>query len=360
MRPVLALILSATLFISTLDAQTFAQSPDPARSVSAPRPPARPAPVQAAPAPVKPLFISQCEAQQCISGGGGAMWVFEGNRGEAVWHYGAVADLTIERLDDKSIVLHRSDPVGTYSTKFAPNHGVFTAGYTGAIKGTRIEGAVTWNATNSGTWYAEITDGVCDVGDRCPLEPHQLVELGENLLGAKLYTAAFLSFRSAAARGDYDGEAFSAIMLRDGLVPGINPAPAQAFRMIKDSALHDSVNGELALSHMYELGIGTPRDPEQAAAWKNKATLDAQGSKAEQARAQANQATGLAIGATVMGLLILGAMAAGSSDSDEDTGAQDRDHARREQHGRNVSACDNGNKEACNQVSRPAPERDPD
>jgi hypothetical protein len=271
--------------------------------------------------PVKALFISQCEADQCNSGGGGAICAIEGNRGEAVWHYGAVAHLVIERFDDKVIVVHRTDPVGTYSTKYA-NGKEFTASYTGTIVRTGIYGKVLWNENNPGTWYAEIADSVCAVNHGCMLDQHQLVELGENSLGAKLYSAAFLCFKRAAEQGDYDGQSYEGLMLSEG-APGINADPAEGLRLLTDAAQHKNMKGELGLAHLYEFGIGIRKDPALAAGWKDEAADQAQAVRAQEARARANQATGMAIGATVLGLLFLGAMDSDGSGGDDDQRARD-------------------------------------
>jgi hypothetical protein len=46
-----------------------------------------------APAPRVPTAMYQCEADQCTSpnGGGGALWLFEGRRGQALWRFAAIA-----------------------------------------------------------------------------------------------------------------------------------------------------------------------------------------------------------------------------------------------------------------------------
>lgn len=307
MRSVIAVILTATLLISTLDAQVGTQSQKasvPGPDSSGVRSQGQSAPVVAQPrqqdyAPAeRPIVLWECDMNQCVTGGGGAIWVFEGKRGEALWHVGAVADLTMESLDNRRIAVHRSDPLNSYSTKFTGGK-VLTAEYTGAIEGKNIkDGKVVFGGNLPATWYGGITDGVCDVGEACPLAPHQLVQLGENSLNAKLYLAAFLCFKSAAGRGEYDGEAFAAIMLRDG-APGLRPDPAEAFRMLQDSAENDNVNGELALSQTYELGIGTRIDAEKAAFWKNRAVK-----RIQEIRAAQNQ--------QLLGELLVGAVAVGA------------------------------------------------
>jgi hypothetical protein len=67
-----------------------------------------------------PHVLYECDGDQCTRGGGGAIWVFEGKHGQAMWHYGAVADLTIEAFDGENFVIRRIDPAGTYSSRFAP------------------------------------------------------------------------------------------------------------------------------------------------------------------------------------------------------------------------------------------------
>jgi hypothetical protein len=95
---------------------------------------------------------------QCERGGGGAVWVFEAKEGQAMWHYQAVAKMTITKFDGRHISFHRADPPGTYSEKTT---GVreFTADYDGEIIGNQIKGTAYYGGYGSpttGVWRADI------------------------------------------------------------------------------------------------------------------------------------------------------------------------------------------------------------
>jgi hypothetical protein len=152
--------------------------------------------------PRLPNAITQCESDQCTRGGGGAIWLFEGKRGQAMWHYGAIADLTVESFDGHTIVVSRSDPLGSYSSNYAPPGVNFIATYTGTISGNRIDGTVTWMKSTHGVWYAAIPKMLCDSVTECPLSADQVLALGQNAARAGLYCAARLAFSVAARLGN--------------------------------------------------------------------------------------------------------------------------------------------------------------
>jgi hypothetical protein len=144
----------------------------------------------------KPLpgALLECEGDQCARGGGGALWVFDGLRGEAMWRYGAVADLTIEKFDGHTIALSRADPPGTYSSRWAGPDGYFRARYTGTIQGSRIDGLVYFNGDTShpGTWFATVAQAPCGAGTACPLTLDQVRQLKDRAQSAQLLEAASL------------------------------------------------------------------------------------------------------------------------------------------------------------------------
>jgi hypothetical protein len=252
----------------------------------------------------------QCEGDQCTRGGGGAIWLFDGRRGQAMWHYGAIANLTVVKYDGHTIVIHREDPNPSYSSpRFADpkkrSDGVFFADYVGTIHNGRIDGTVTWNGGGSGPWYATIPESLCHPFEQCPLDLNQLMQLGNNASKAKEYTAALHCFLIASGQGNSDAEALAGIMLRDGL--GIAPHEHAAFSLMQKSADQNNYNGEVGLAQMYEDGVGTPKNPEQAAFWKNKAQARLQEMKTAQAQQNAKEAVGI--------LLLLGLAAELDSDS---------------------------------------------
>ncbi len=154
-----------------------------------------------------PASLLECEGDQCTRGGGGGLWVFEGTRGEAMWRYGAVAELTVERFDGYTIVLDRADPPGTYSSRWAGPDGYFRARYSGTLRGNRIDGTVFFNGdtTHPGTWYATVSETPCGIGATCPLTIDQVRLLGRRSAEARLQQAAALCARIAGSSAQAGG-----------------------------------------------------------------------------------------------------------------------------------------------------------
>jgi len=269
-----------------------------------------------------PAALLQCEADQCTKGGGGAVWLFDGRRGQAMWHFSAVANLTVESFDGRTIVIHREDPNPSYSSpRFADTRkrpdGVFFADYVGVLHGNRIDGQVTWNGGGTGTWYATIPEHLCNPIQQCPLDVGQMLQMGRNALHAKLFYAALRCFWVAAQQGNGDGQSLAGTMIRDGVGTKVNPA--LALSLLQASAQQDNYNGELALSQTYELGIGIPPDPQQAEYWKTRAYQKMQQLRARQAQQQRQQQQqGAEIVAGVVLLGLLGAMLIGGDSSSDD------------------------------------------
>jgi hypothetical protein len=241
--------------------------------------------------PAVPRALYQCEADQCTSpnGGGGAVWVFEGRRGQALWKFAAIASLTVEKFDGRTIVIHREDPNPSYSSpRFADLKkrvdGVFFADYVGTIRGNRVTGTVTWNGGGHGTWYASIHDDFCMQMSSCPISANQLLQLGQNSVHAKLYNVGYECFRIAALQKNFDGLGLAGLMMVKGLGTPANPSAGLA--LLNQSAIHGSYFGEDGLAQVYDRGIpGVPRSPELAAFWK-KAAADEQQQEAAQAESQ--------------------------------------------------------------------------
>jgi hypothetical protein len=252
-----------------------------------------------------PNAMTQCEGDQCTRGGGGAVWVFDGPRGQAMWHYGAIAALTVLKFDGHNIVIHREDPNPSYSSpRFADpkkrSDGVFFADYYGVLQGDRIDGTVVWNGGGSGPFYAILPKTLCQPFNECPLDAGQMVQLGQNALKARLSAAALHCFLISSAEGNSDAQSLAGLMLRDG--QGVPPNEKAAFYLLTKSAQQENYNGELGLASMYDSGLGTPKDPAQAAIWRNKAQARLNQFRAEQQQNQTNEAMGV--------LLFVGAAAA--------------------------------------------------
>jgi hypothetical protein len=144
-----------------------------------------------------PSVILECECGQCEHGGGGAVWVFEGLRGQAMWRYGAVADLAVEKFDGQNFTIRRVDPAGSYSSKYAPQGQLFTATYTGTTNGTHLAGDVF-----ACKWDGVAQEQPCSSSASCPLTSDQVLELGKNAANAGLKSAARQCFRMAASMGN--------------------------------------------------------------------------------------------------------------------------------------------------------------
>lgn len=289
MRSLLALVLSVIFPISSLAAQLGTQTQR--SSTPATKSAATPSEPHIAPGPLVPTAMYQCEADQCTSpnGGGGALWLFEGRRGQALWKFAAIATLTVQKFDGHIIVIHREDPNPSYSSpRFADLKkrvdGVFFADYVGTIRGNRVTGTVTWNGGGHGTWYATIREDFCVPMAGCPVSANQLLQLGQNSVHAKLYSVGYECFRIVGLQRNFDGLGLAGLMMVKGLGTPANPSAGLA--LLNQSATHGSYFGEDGLAQVYDKGIpGVPRSPELAAFWQ-KAAADEQQQEAAQAESQ--------------------------------------------------------------------------
>ncbi len=317
MRPCLALLVSLTLLIAPNFSAAQVSS-----STTTSHPTYTPRPATSTPASPKlkaiPSTLLQCEQDQCTRGGGGAIWIFDGLRGQAAWHFGAVANLSVQSFDGRNIVINRADPPGTYSSRWAGKDGYFRAVYRGTFHGNRVDGTVVWNGNwqHPGTWYAVAPEVLCDPMQQCPLDMGQLIQLGKNAVNAGLYRAALIAFFAGARQGNSDAQAYAGWMLLDG--KGASPHYALAYQLLQQSAEQNNYNGEVGLAKMYEQGLvpGKPKDPERAAFWKNRAQQ-----REQEMRAQAAQQQQMQQAQAAMGLFAFGALAAiivGASDYDTD------------------------------------------
>jgi hypothetical protein len=95
-----------------------------------------------------PVTMTECEGNNDC-----ATWTFLGKQGNGQWPSGEVANLSVERYDDESVVIRRGDSTGTSAG--------LTAVYTGTRHGDRLGGEFTsswpghWEHRTS-NWYATI------------------------------------------------------------------------------------------------------------------------------------------------------------------------------------------------------------
>jgi hypothetical protein len=353
MHCVCVVLLGACLFSLSAPAQVSARGQD--------RPPSRPGVsltssrpqgVQTTKQTLIPAAISECDGDQCARGGGGAVWLVEGKQGQAMWHYGAIANLRVERFDGHTIVIHREDPNPSYSSpRYADpakrSDGVFFADYTGTIHGDRIDGTVVWNGGGSGTWYATIPESICRPVEECPLDTGQMLQLGRNSTHAKLYSSALLSFRIAGDQGNADAQGLAGVMLRDGI--GTPRDTSEALNLLHKSAEHNNPNAEFELSQTYEFGMGVPKDAQKAAYWKERAEKHAQQAKALQTEANA-----------ALFLMIIGVLddlnGGPGAQGNSSHGFQDEWERQQAMYQNMSDACDRGEAAACDHIGRKKPE----
>jgi hypothetical protein len=95
-----------------------------------------------------PVTMTECEGTNNC-----ANWTFLGTQGNGQWPSGEIANLSVERYDDNSVVIRRADSTGSSAG--------LTAVYTGTRHGDRVGGEYTsswpghWD-NKSGNWYATI------------------------------------------------------------------------------------------------------------------------------------------------------------------------------------------------------------
>ena len=248
-----------------------------------------------------------------------------------MWHYGAVANMTIDSWDGTNIVISRLDPPGTYSSQWAMPDGYFRAKYTGAVvDGNRIEGDVVWdeNPKNAGKWHATIQTELCDATQKCPLEMAQILSLGLLAYGNKVYGAAFDTFLYAAKEGSPHGKGLLANMLYEE--KGNGPRQVRGFELAQDSATTGSAFGMEALGKMYRDGIGTQRNAKMAKYWFEKAAQVKPQQMAElDARTQSvNKATtqsGAGLYGALLGFLLIASFGSIDDSSSPRSGPSEHD-----------------------------------
>jgi len=114
-----------------------------------------------------PVTMTECEGvNNC------ATWTFLGAQGNGQWPSGEIANLSVERYDNHSVVIRRADSTGSSAG--------LTAVYTGTRHGDRVGGEFTsswpghWE-NQSGNWYATVQKPqapppvmrVCDPNGQC-------------------------------------------------------------------------------------------------------------------------------------------------------------------------------------------------
>jgi hypothetical protein len=148
-------VVLATLALTTI---TFGQAPQSAQ--------------KGAQAPSKSQVAAPVTMTECEGVNNCATWTFLGAQGTGQWPSGEVANLSVERYDNDSVMIRRADSTGSSAG--------LTAVYTGTRHGDRVGGEFTsawpghWE-NKSGNWYATVQKPqapppvmrVCDPNGTC-------------------------------------------------------------------------------------------------------------------------------------------------------------------------------------------------
>jgi hypothetical protein len=103
---------------------------------------------QSKPKAAVPVTMTECEGTNNC-----ATWTFLGGQGNGNWPSGEIANLSVEKSDDNSVVIRRADSTGASAG--------LTATYTGTRNGDQVGGQYTsswpghWD-NKSGQWYATV------------------------------------------------------------------------------------------------------------------------------------------------------------------------------------------------------------
>jgi len=107
------------------------------------------APTQSNAKAAVPVTMTECEGTNNC-----ATWTFLGGQGNGNWPSGEIANLSVEKSDDSSVVIRRADSTGASAG--------LTATYTGTRHGDQVGGEYTsswpghWDK-KSGNWYATVS-----------------------------------------------------------------------------------------------------------------------------------------------------------------------------------------------------------
>jgi len=239
-----------------------------------------------------PVGLEVCDGGCMNSDGNLGTWIFHGQkRGKAQWSRGGqVATVTIEQYDYQRIVIRRED----LPTSSSPG---FTAVYEGTMRNKRIEGTATakWPGhfpqgkppgSVQYSWFATVPLTTCSPAGTSNAQ--DAMEIGEKAARFRQPLSTFSCFLIAARKGDGQSKGIVGLMYRDGIGTAVNYD--EALHWLKAGAIQDDYNAQLGLAQMYEVGIGTAADPQQAQMWKQRADNNpAIIRQREQARQQAQQ-----------------------------------------------------------------------
>jgi TPR repeat protein len=183
------------------------------------------------------------------------------------------------------------------------------------------------------------------------------------------YQTGYCWFAISGDLGDARSQAITAYLIHEGL--GVRKSMPVAYAWAKESAEAGDAFGQEILGGMYEKNEVPNPDPAQARIWIAKKYEQLNRQKQEQAQAQQKTQPGAqspqttnpyaVMGAILLGMVLLGGMGMGSSSSgssDDDFQSESariqRDVDNRQERNRqeNNSGCNNGDAAACNRAGR--------
>lgn len=216
--------------------------------------------------PSVPTALEICESNCILKNNGNiGTWLFNGKNGTGSWPLGQRANLYVKEWDSQKIIITRQD------VPTSVNAGL-TATYVGTACGNNIKGdlMVDWpghpDSNKTWPWSATIPSTGCEgIGD----DPLRLKEQAKEAMRFRQLPSAFSCLLHAANLGDMEARTATGLMYRDGI--GTKTDYAEALSLFQKSAIQRDYNAELALSEMYDLGLGMKRDPDQAKFWQGKA-----------------------------------------------------------------------------------------
>jgi hypothetical protein len=190
-------------------------------------------------------------------------WVFEGIKGTGNWQQGQKANLTIQRWSNGQVAILREDLPTSMTAGL-------TAVYQGSICGGTIKGTVTAHLAGqpdlSLPWIATVPLVSCDgIAD----DSLRLMEIANTAIRFRQPKPAFQCLSRAAELGDRDARTATGVMYRDGI--GTKVSYPDAMRYLRQSAIQEDYNAQLALSQIYDIGLGVSPDPAQAKQWETRA-----------------------------------------------------------------------------------------
>jgi Sel1 repeat len=213
----------------------------------------------------RPSLLEVCDGPCILQQDGNlGAWTFHGNEGTGSWLKGSRANLRIARWDEGKMTIVRED------TPNSTTPGA-TVTYQGVVCGATIKGEalVNWPGHVDNVqvpWTATIPITTCDALEDDSLK---ILDVAHEALRFRQLPSAFKCLSRAADLGDMQARTATGLMYRDGI--GTKVSFPDAMTRFLQSAIQGDYNAEVALSQMYDFGLGVTKDPVQAKDWATRA-----------------------------------------------------------------------------------------